>query len=372
MNSFPTLFAVVNLAVLGTLLLFKKSSPLPTKLLGWAVILPATPFLVNYFLLIDIIPRYPFLVFLSFNMLWAPSVALYVRLLLEERVSFHYRQWPHLLPYFFHLVASVIFCSQDFHERKRLCDNVFNGQFPWLLLLLNFTLLLQSLGYLSYCFFKVRGQVKQKKEAGLPLENSLKWAREFVCILFGLNVIVIAMSLVLPQQEVVYYYIPLFYMSVYYLILYEAIRYSATFTGQHFQLQFASVEPAPVPYRSSGLSEELVNELESKLLLHMQNQKPYLDPELSIQELAQQLDTTLHKLSQVLNQKVGSSFTDYVNRYRIEESKKMLLDASKSLYSIDGIGFECGFNSKSTFYKAFKKQTGSTPSYFKQANSLSA
>jgi AraC-like DNA-binding protein len=67
----------------------------------------------------------------------------------------------------------------------------------------------------------------------------------------------------------------------------------------------------------------------------METNKPYLNPTLTIQELAAQIETSLHKLSQVLNQKMGSNFTDYVNRYRVEESKKLLRNP-KSMYAIDG------------------------------------
>jgi len=302
------------------------------------------------------------------NMLWAPSVALYVRLLLEEHVQFHYRQWPHLLPYLFSLTMDVLFCSQPLEIRQQLCLDVFNGNFPPVLLFLNVILLLQSLGYLTYCVRKVWAYTRATLPNTIPNEK-LKWAKEFVYILLFLNIIAIVMSLVLPQHEVIYNYVPLLYMSVYYLIIYKAIRYShsPTFADTSFQLQFVKEEPAP--YRNSTVSEAVLQELETRLRQHMKTNKPYLNPTLTIQELADQIDTSLHKLSQVLNQKMGCNFTDYVNRYRVEESKKLLRNP-KSMYAIDGIGFECGFNSKTTFYKAFKKQTGLTPAAFKQEKAV--
>jgi len=71
-------------------------------------------------------------------------------------------------------------------------------------------------------------------------------------------------------------------------------------------------------------------------------------------------------LSKLMNTHSGSNFSDYINKYRVEEAKKLLGDNSFSAYTIVAIGLECGFNSKSTFYSAFKKFTGVTPTAFRK------
>jgi len=72
-----------------------------------------------------------------------------------------------------------------------------------------------------------------------------------------------------------------------------------------------------------------------------------------------------------MNAHAGSNFPDYINKYRVKEAKKLLGDNNFSAYTIVAIGLECGFNSKSTFYYAFKKFTGLTPTaYRKEATSL--
>ena len=88
---------------------------------------------------------------------------------------------------------------------------------------------------------------------------------------------------------------------------------------------------------------------------------PYLDPELTLRTLAAQIDLSERKLSTILNEGLGTSFYDYVNAYRVQEAKARLTADDAANYSISGIGELCGFNSKSTFFRIFKKATGLSP-----------
>ena len=95
----------------------------------------------------------------------------------------------------------------------------------------------------------------------------------------------------------------------------------------------------------------------------MEEQKLYVDPKLKIADLADKVDATPHELSKFLNVYLNQSFTEFVNNYRIEEAKNLLL-SSDNRYTIEAIGNLSGFNSKSAFYKAFKSRTGLTPAKF--------
>ncbi len=97
----------------------------------------------------------------------------------------------------------------------------------------------------------------------------------------------------------------------------------------------------------------------------IRNQK-FLDPRLSLESLSEEINRSTSGLSKLMNTHSGSNFSDYINKYRVEEAKKLLGDNSFSAYTIVAIGLECGFNSKSTFYSAFKKFTGVTPTAFRK------
>ncbi|UPT68121.1 MAG: AraC family transcriptional regulator [Sphingobacteriales bacterium JAD_PAG50586_3] len=114
--------------------------------------------------------------------------------------------------------------------------------------------------------------------------------------------------------------------------------------------------------------EELVN-LKAQLTQFMLSQKPYLDSELTLVKLAELFGTTTHKLSYIINSGFNLNFFNFINKYRIEEAKLLLLSSKMDQYSILGIAFEVGFNSKTAFNTTFKKLTNQTPSEFKKSSS---
>ncbi|WP_299115940.1 helix-turn-helix domain-containing protein [uncultured Winogradskyella sp.] len=116
----------------------------------------------------------------------------------------------------------------------------------------------------------------------------------------------------------------------------------------------------------SDKKEEFVN-LKNKLELIIKTEQPYLDEDLTLGKLAKQLSTTDKKLSTMLNQYLNTTFYDLINKYRVEEVKvKINLDSYKN-YNLFGIASECGFKSRTSFNRIFKKETGLSPSEFKKS-----
>lgn len=132
------------------------------------------------------------------------------------------------------------------------------------------------------------------------------------------------------------------------------------------KLQFSTLEePANAAVsKLEKLSEADLFRLENQLERMMVEEKAFLEPELSLSDLAQRLGTNASILSAVVNATFGKNFNDFVNEYRVEAVKKMLKDPAVSHYSLLGIGLECGFNSKSTFNRVFKKIVGVAPGDF--------
>ena len=118
-------------------------------------------------------------------------------------------------------------------------------------------------------------------------------------------------------------------------------------------------------YEKTGLSEAFSLELKSKLEDLMATQKPYLNHELRLDDIALLLDISRHHASQVINENFNMSFYEYINQYRIEEAKnKLSSNVGSESYSISDIAYQCGFNNRVSFYKAFKKITHITPTEF--------
>lgn len=110
-----------------------------------------------------------------------------------------------------------------------------------------------------------------------------------------------------------------------------------------------------------------INEAQKEQLLRlMEKEKPYLDPELSLPKLAQRMQCSTHELSQLINQGFERNFYQFINTYRIEESKRLLQDPSLEYLNVLAIGFEAGFNSKTTFNTTFKQMVGMSPVEFRR------
>jgi AraC-like DNA-binding protein len=114
--------------------------------------------------------------------------------------------------------------------------------------------------------------------------------------------------------------------------------------------------------RTDKVTDDELAGYQARLERMMREERPYLDPELSLPELARRLDTNASVLSAVINRVFGKNFNDYINEYRVEAVKNMLSGGSAGHLSLLGIAYECGFNSKSTFNRAFRKIAGVAPS----------
>jgi YesN/AraC family two-component response regulator len=108
-------------------------------------------------------------------------------------------------------------------------------------------------------------------------------------------------------------------------------------------------------------SEQIVSRITEK----MQNEKLYQETELTLQNLADSIGFPSYQVSQAINERMNKNFYDLVNGCRVEEAKRLLLDPKNKNFTILSIGFEAGFNSKTTFNTIFKKFTGLTPTAFK-------
>lgn len=116
-------------------------------------------------------------------------------------------------------------------------------------------------------------------------------------------------------------------------------------------------------YKDSTLSIDRKEQILRNLKAVLKEDKPHLNPELTIRELAKMLKVSPNQLSQVINELLNKNFYQFINENRIDEVKKSIGNNNKTLY---GIALDCGFNSKSAFNRIFKEVTGMTPSQYKK------
>lgn len=119
-------------------------------------------------------------------------------------------------------------------------------------------------------------------------------------------------------------------------------------------------------YAKSGLTSNQLLAHKQRLDQIMQSREEYLRPDLTLPKLAETVGCSVNNLSQVINSGFGTSFFDYLNRYRIEHARKLLENSGNQGSAILTIAFTVGFNSNSAFYSAFKKYVGMTPAQYRQ------
>lgn len=120
----------------------------------------------------------------------------------------------------------------------------------------------------------------------------------------------------------------------------------------------------------SGWQYEKMDEIITKIIFTMEREKIYQEPELTLQHLSAKIEYPSHQVSIAINEGMHKNFYDLVNGYRVEESKALLVDPKSRNFTILSVGFEAGFNSKTTFNTVFKKFTGMTPTQYRDKESM--
>ncbi len=233
-----------------------------------------------------------------------------------------------------------------------------------------------SLYVFIYCFLAYRKIIKH--ENTIRLLNSvsenldLKWLKNIIVGVIFITIFWI-LDIVFQISEgnktfdfltSLIYFLSIFYITYYWQKQKEIFPYSLE---EKKEIETIIVETSlPEGKRKQLLNHEELEEQKSRLLQLMYAEKPYLDFELNLVKLAASMNISTHILSYVINNGFGENFYQFINRYRIEEAKKLMANSETDRLSLLGIGFTVGFNSKTVFNTTFKKVTGQTPSEYKK------
>ena len=123
----------------------------------------------------------------------------------------------------------------------------------------------------------------------------------------------------------------------------------------------------PEKYGSLKIEDDEANALQEKLALLMYREELFKNPNLKLIDVAKRMNVSQHKLSQFLNDNLGTSFSSFINQKRIDKAIKILGENNR--ITLEAVGYESGFSTKSVFYSTFKKVTGKTPSSFRKETS---
>lgn len=199
--------------------------------------------------------------------------------------------------------------------------------------------------------------------------DNLKWLRNLmflggIIILMWVCAILLNLDNTLHPEVLIYYPLRLSTTSLLYWISYQGF-YNYSLMTERIELRKAIL--IEEKNKENNLNNIPSNDSKFKpVKTYIEKNKRYIDPTFSLEKLASEMNISTSKLSHLINQESGYNFSDYINYLRVEKAKKYLNNPNYSAYTNVAIGLECGFNSKSTFYTAFKKFTSLTPSEYKE------
>lgn len=221
--------------------------------------------------------------------------------------------------------------------------------------LLNILIAAQLITYLVISFRLIKKNTMVSRIRNSISIKKLKW---FFWTVFGINII-----LLIPTLKLRYFIYSITQFDIGLLVLILLSLY--LFYVAYFVILNHDVFQNPViKYKSSSLNQSEKYCIQDKLQKYIMEEKRYCNEELTIKKLSEQIDIPIRQLSQVINEEYGFNFYDFINYYRIKEAQRLLMNEQGKQFSILGIAYEVGFNSKSSFYTAFKKFTGTTPGKF--------
>lgn len=131
----------------------------------------------------------------------------------------------------------------------------------------------------------------------------------------------------------------------------------------HFRRKNKAIFNNVPKYSNKKIGDSEVKSLSSQLNQLLEEEKIYTNADLKLSDVANKMNILPHTLSQLINDNLGKSFTLLINEYRIKEAQNLII--SNKNIKLESVGYDCGFNSKSTFYSAFKKISGTTPAKYK-------
>lgn len=182
--------------------------------------------------------------------------------------------------------------------------------------------------------------------------TSKYWLQRFLSV----NLLIITAYFLISEQVIPYYLGLSFLFSLaIFFFAYWALKNPDLFS------------PFPQKYGKSGLNPRKAKRLIHQLEVIMENEKPYLQPDVNLAKMSKRLAITTKTLSQLVNQSAGVNFSQFVAQYRVEEAKQRLASPAFQHLSIASIAYDSGFNSISSFNAAFRKHTNTTPQLYRAA-----
>lgn len=299
------------------------------------------------------------------SLLIGPTLYFYLQTQTNRLFQLKKKQLLHLIPFGVYFITELFVFAQG----KYAVQQFQQSQLSQALYYLNWFVMIVSYSfyfYKSLCLYNAYRTWTEQHYSNTEL-ISFKWFRNFIYVLIAcfaskelFHLIDFILVLNFNQD---WWWNLIIVAAVFYIGL------TAYSQRQPVLLSF-NIEPSPLPEPTIATETPNHDILYAKLDRIMKEDRLYLQAELSLSELAKHLKVNNNQLSACINQLHQKNFNDYINGLRVEEFERRIQQEDAQQYTLLAIAFDCGFNSKTTFNRAFKKEKGQTPKQFISNNKL--
>ncbi|WP_316791679.1 AraC family transcriptional regulator [Pedobacter frigoris] len=369
----------LNLIILFVAFFFRKNNTLPNKILALILLDTAISFLGNATIVGGYFTDFPYLFFLSWctSSYFGPLFFTYTCLFTGSHLKLKHPIWIiGFLLSAFGLTFPATYLMLPLTERPGFVTSLLNEPLPWQMTVIN---IFGMLTILSSMFASASKLVQYKKRLISTVSNlektKLIFITQFVALGFVLTTATIVLYIILPQYLVEYLYLPCLITCIYFFILFYTFRHHAIFTTETYGQFLKDTLPASEEMKMDEIKLTTVPGSELQVLAgcieeHLMRSGIYTNPDLTIGILAREMHISTEKISAAINKEMNKNFFDLINEKRVDKAKE-LLGNKINLLTIEAIAYEAGFNSRASFYRAFKKCTSLTPSeYLSQPTSI--
>jgi len=357
--------------LLLTVFLFrKKENKIANRLLAVTMLFFAIDLILEAAAVTGEIKKYPFLIGLmqAFPYVYGPAIYLYVFFITRGIKKFNYKYLLHYLPF---ILVQIYYLFFFYLEPPSYQINLVyvGSNLPWHVLVVSYITPIYGGLYLVLTAYKGYQFNKELKNKFSSIDkHNLSWVTFIIVgsILLWIVAIFMTTLQLIYGAEIRPELVSYLAISVFiYAMAYKGLKQpEVVFVVADEQSADRKTEK-DTSYKKSGLSEEYASDIVEKLNKVMENAKPYLKNDLNLSELASMVNVSTHNLSEIINTKLNQNFYDFINKFRVDEVKRLIEKDEKKVYSILALGFEAGFSSKSAFYSAFKKAASITPAQYR-------
>lgn len=323
--------------------------------MGWYDVFKNTK--INYFLI-------------DMGMAIAPLIYFYVKSITTSNFKFDKKNWWHFAPIFLLITFRLSIYIYDslqpgFTETQNgiLKISVDEAIVLPILMFVSFAQMLLYLAFTFQLFYNYRKRITAYFSNTYKLE--LNWILSFLIVFTALflysSLQSVIGSLIIELNYEQRWWLNIFMALV---VLFVGIKGYFTDTTKLNKLSFSfSPNPESIPEVKDDKKEASKIDID-KVSNFMKLEKPYLNPDLNLSDLADLLEMNRAELSKIINTGFNKNFNDFINEYRVNTFKEKLKTGAHKQLSLLGIAYDCGFNSKATFNRVFKKLTHTSPSEF--------